>query len=275
MKKLIFAVMAASIVAISAATAADVPPEGASERIDAIKARGSLRVGVLANPPWLMENTTGAGGEIWAGPSWTLANEYANRLGVTVEPVAVSNETKIPVLPANQVDITITPLAVTQDRLPVVDFVLFTQTALCVFGRADNPKIADAQSIDDLNRADISFAIKIGGADEQWAVERFPEAEHRRVAGTNAPFPLEEIVSGRADVGGINRIQWIGLSKRVPGLMALPRENDCQDSQEKAAPVGFAVSKNQPVFLEWLNAVKDEMQESLTEEELRLAATMQ
>src|SRR5213083_2581873 len=52
---------------------------GASPRIDAIKKAGVLRVGVLANAPWLVENTTGRG-DVWSGPAWLLANEYAKRL---------------------------------------------------------------------------------------------------------------------------------------------------------------------------------------------------
>ena len=56
-----------------------VPAPGASPRIDAIKKAGVLRVGVLANAPWLVENTTGRG-DAWSGPAWLLANEYAKRL---------------------------------------------------------------------------------------------------------------------------------------------------------------------------------------------------
>ena len=86
-----------------AAAAQDVPAPGTSARIDAIKKSGQLRVGVLSNPPWLVENTTGSG-EVWVGPAWTLAKEYAKRLGVQVQLVPVSHETKVPVLAANQVD---------------------------------------------------------------------------------------------------------------------------------------------------------------------------
>ena len=114
---------------------------GASPRIDAIRKAGVLRVGVLANVPWLVENTTGSGPQ-WGGPAWLLASEYAKLLGVEVEPVAVSNETRIPVLASNQVDMTITALAQTEERLKVVDFVIYSQTSVCMFGRADNPAFA-------------------------------------------------------------------------------------------------------------------------------------
>ena len=68
-----------------------VPAPGTSPRIDAIKKAGVLRIGVLANAPWLVENTSGAGDK-WSGPAWMLAEEYARRLGVKLEAVPVSHE---------------------------------------------------------------------------------------------------------------------------------------------------------------------------------------
>ena len=100
-----------ALLAVALPAMAQEPPKpGESPRIDAIRKAGVLRVAVLANAPWLVENTTG-GGEHWSGPAWVLAKEYAKRLGVKIEPVLVSHETKIPVLASNQVDISITALA--------------------------------------------------------------------------------------------------------------------------------------------------------------------
>src|SRR5579863_176103 len=83
--------MASVLALVLPAMAQDVPAPGVSPRIDAIRKAGVLRVGVLANAPWLIENTTG-GGEHWSGPAWVLAEEYAKRLGVKLDPVLVSHE---------------------------------------------------------------------------------------------------------------------------------------------------------------------------------------
>src|SRR5207237_1422954 len=91
------------------AAAQEPPAAGASARVDAIRKAGALKVGVLANLPWLSENTSGQG-EPWDGPAWLLTKEYARLLGVKVQPILVSHETKVPVLAANQVDLSITPL---------------------------------------------------------------------------------------------------------------------------------------------------------------------
>src|SRR6218665_2650117 len=77
------------------AVAQAAPAPGVSARVDAIRKAGALRVGVVNNPPWLAQNTSGAG-EPWSGPSWTLGKEFARLLGVQIQPVVVSHETKVP-----------------------------------------------------------------------------------------------------------------------------------------------------------------------------------
>jgi polar amino acid transport system substrate-binding protein len=249
-----------------------VPAPGTSPRIDAIKKAGVLRVGVLANAPWLVENTTG-NGEAWSGPAWLLANEYAKRLGVKLQAVPVSHETKVPVLASNQVDISVTPLAETPERLKVVDFVVYSSTSVCMFGLASNPKFANAKSVDELNRPDITIAYYTGGGEEGWVKERFPKAKLRGVAGSGVA-PVEEVMAKRADAVPINRVPWVAMGRKLKQLAVLPKENNCQDSKEKAAPVGMAVDKNQAAFLQWARAVEKEMEPKLKADEARVVDTM-
>ena len=250
-----------------------VPGPGASPRVDAIKKAGVLRVGVLANAPWLVENTTSAAGDQWSGPAWALAKEYAKRLNVKLEAVAVSHETKVPVLASNQVDIAVTPLAETPDRLKVVDFVIYSTTSVCLFGLASNPKFAQANSVDDLNRPDITIAYYTGSSEADWVKERFPKAKLRSVAGSGTA-PVEEVLAQRADAVPINRVPWVAMGRKLNKLAVLPKENNCQSSTEKAAPVGMAIDKNQTVFLAWARAVEKEMEPSLRADEARVVETM-
>lgn len=250
------------------------PAPGASPRIDAIRKAGVLRVAVLANAPWLIENTTGSG-EKWSGPAWVLAGEYARLLGVKLQPVLVSHETKIPVLAANQVDITITPLAETPERDKVVDFVLYSNTSVCMFGRADNPRFTRAKTVDELDRPDVTIAYFIGGGEEAWVKQRFPKAKFLGVANSGATAPLEDVMAHRADAAPINRIPWVPMNRKVKGLAALPHENNCQNSMEKAQPVGVAVDKNQSAYLAWLRAVATSIQPKLEAAEQRVIETMQ
>jgi len=263
---------ALALLIAGAASAQEPPAPGVSPRVDAIRKSGVLRVGVLANLPWLAENTSGQG-EAWDGPAWNLTKEYAKRLGVKVQPVLVSHETKVPVLAANQVDLSITPLAETADRLKVVDFVIYSTTSVCLFGLQANPKFTAAKSVDDLNNADVTIAYFIGGGEEGWVKERFPKAKLRGVTGSGAA-PIEEIVAKRADAAPINRVPWVAMQRKVKGLAALPQANNCQGSTEKAAPVGLAIDKNQGPFLDWLRAVSKKMQAQLEADEQKVIAKM-
>jgi polar amino acid transport system substrate-binding protein len=265
--------MAAVITAPLPAMGQEAPAPGAIPRIDAIRKAGALRVAVLANAPWLVENTTG-GGEQWSGPAWVLAKEYAKRLGVKVEPVLVSHETKIPVLASNQVDISITALAETPERIPVVDFVLYSNTSVCMFGRADNPRFTKAKTVDDLNSPDVIIAYFIGAGEEGWVKQRFPKAKLLGVANSGATAPLEDIMAKRADAAPINRIPYVPMSQKVKGLAVLPADNNCQGSTEKAQPVGVAIDKKQPEFLAWLRAVEKSIHPQLVEAEQKVIETM-
>src|SRR4249920_3968830 len=264
--------MAAVLFAFPAIADVAVPAPGASPRVDAIKKAGVLRVGVLANAPWLVENTSGSG-EAWSGPAWVLANEYAKRLNVKLEAVPVSHETKVPVLASNQVDISVTPLAETPDRLKVVDFIIYSNTSVCMFGLAANPKFAAAKSVDDLNRPEITIAYYTGGGEEAWVKERFPKAQLRGVPGSGTA-PVEEVMANRADAVPINRVPWVAMGRKLTALGVLPSANNCQDSKEKAAPVGMAIDKNQPAFLTWARAVEKDIEAKLKTDETRIVDTM-
>ena len=263
--------LAASLAA-TAVAAVPVPAPGASPRIDAIKKAGVLRVGVLANAPWLVENTTGTG-DAWSGPAWLLANEYAKRLGVKLQAVPVSHETKVPVLASNQVDISVTPLAETPDRLKVVDFVIYSSTSVCMYGLASNPKFANAKSVDGLNRPEITISYYTGGGEEGWVKERFPKAQLRGVAGSGVS-PVEEVLAKRADAVPINRVPWVAMGRKLKQLAVLPKDNNCQNSTEKAAPVGMAIDKKQDGFLQWARAVEKEIEPQLKKDEARVVDTM-
>jgi polar amino acid transport system substrate-binding protein len=253
----------------SQAAAADMPTPGQSKTIDAIKKEGKLRVGIMAGYPWLEENTSGQG-EPYSGPAWILANSYAKLLGVKLELIPVSHETKVPVVQNGQAQMSIAPLSVTPPRQKVVDFVVYSNSSICMFGKADNPKLAGVKTVDDLNREEISIAYFTGAAEESWVPMRFPKAQSRGVSGSGTAAPVEEIMAGRSDVAPIDKISWVTLNKQVPGLKSWPEGDACLISTEFSNPVGLALAKGDEAFLNWARAVADEMKTALQQEELRL-----
>ena len=248
---------------------AEVPAAGQSAKIDAIKQRGVLKVAAIGEFPWLPENTTGSGPQ-FSGPAWMLAEEYAKRLGVKLEVVPVSHETKVPILATGEADISIAPLAVTPKRQEVVNFVVYSRSSLCMFGLADNPKLKDVKTVDDLNREGLTMAYFTGTPPETWAPTRFPKATLKGVGGSGANAPIEEILAKRADFATIDNVAWPTLNKQVPGLVSFPAGDDCLKSTEMSTDVGLAVDKSDPAFLAWLQAVYDEMKDAVTAEEIKL-----
>ena len=249
------------------AAATDVPPPGADKTLDAIKARGVLRVAAIGEFPWLPENTSGSG-EQFSGPAWLLTQEIAKRLGVKVEVIPVSHETKVPILSTGQADITIAPLSITPARMKVVDFIPYSASSLCFFGLATNPKLQQAKSVDDLDSPDITMAYFTGTPPETWAPGRFPKMQFRAVAGSGANAPVEEIMSKRADIAPIDNVAWPELSRAVKGLTVFPPGDGCLQSQEMASKVAMAIDKGHPVFLAWLSAVAQESAPALQANEL-------
>jgi polar amino acid transport system substrate-binding protein len=137
------------------------PPPGANSWIDAIRQRGTLRAAVLNEFPWLIQNSA-ADAAPFHGPAWRLAEEYARRLGVRIETQPVTFEDKVSILANGAVDISIVPLLETPERETVVDMILFSSSAHCVFGLADNPKVSAANGLDDLDQPSVTIGFITG-----------------------------------------------------------------------------------------------------------------
>lgn len=232
---------------------AGVPAAGQSSTIDAVVQRGTLRVGVLALPPWLLEDTS-AGNKGFSGVSWTLAEAYAKALGVKLETVPVSNDTKVTALNTKQFDISITPLAETKERNKVVDFVTYSATAICYAGLDTNPKITKVKKVDDINSPELSMAYFVGASQEPYLPVRFPKLKLVGVTGAGAGVPIEQLLSGRADLIVFNVVEWPALQKRYPHLTAFP--SNCEGSNEQKVPLGHAIAKGDPVFLKFLTKIE-------------------
>jgi polar amino acid transport system substrate-binding protein len=241
-----------------------VPEAGKSERIDVILKRGTLKVGVTPAFPWVFRNKTGKGDE-YRGSSWVLAKAYAEALGVKLEVVQVSNETKIPIVISGGVDITIAALAETDARKQVVDFVTYSQGTFCVFGLTTNPKAAAIKTVEQLDDPNLTFAAYIGTNQAAWIPKTFPKAKMRGVTGSGQA-PVDELLAGRADfVVGDSPVEPI-FKNAYKAMFSIPA--DCTKSELNPVPDGQAIAKNQPVFLEFLRSVEKKVEAQVKHEEL-------
>ena len=69
----------------------------AKKKVDEIQKRGVINVAVLAEPPWLAENTTGSGPQYF-GSAWVITEEIAKRLGVKIAVTRLVTRPKFPFL---------------------------------------------------------------------------------------------------------------------------------------------------------------------------------
>jgi polar amino acid transport system substrate-binding protein len=228
-----------------------VPPPGKDARIDEIIKRGTLRVGVTPVFPWVFRNKSGSGDE-YRGSSWTLAKAYAEALGVKLEVVQVSNETKVPIVQSGGVDVTIASLAENEQRKQVVDFITYSNTTFCVFGLSTNGKIKSIKSVDQMNTDNLTFAAYVGTNQYPWIQKTFPKAKLRGVTGSGQA-PVDELLSGRADFIVGDSAQEPILENAYKNMISIPE--DCSKSTLNEIAVGHAVAKNQPVFLEFMRSV--------------------
>ena len=125
-------------------------------------------------------------------------------------------------------------------------------------------------AVEELDTPDITIAYFTGTPPETWLPTRLPKATRKGVQGSGANAPVDEIMSGRADVAPIDTAAWVDLAKKVPGLISFPKGDDCLTKGEFPTEVGMAVDKNQPEFLGWMKAVYDDVKAKISAEELRV-----
>jgi polar amino acid transport system substrate-binding protein len=110
MKGLAVATLPALLLALAQPAAAD--------RLDDVKARGRVVVGISdTTPPFSFKKD----GQV-VGYDIDLVHAVAKRLGVTVETVSVSSAERIPMLKDGKLDFVATSMTRTPDRLKDVDF---------------------------------------------------------------------------------------------------------------------------------------------------------
>jgi polar amino acid transport system substrate-binding protein len=68
----------------------------------------------------------------------------------------------------------------------------------------------------------------------------------------------------------IDAVMYPMINKQVPGLKFIPEGDDCLRSKEWVKPLGMGVPKGDPVYLEWLQAVADEMRAQLKSQEVQM-----
>jgi polar amino acid transport system substrate-binding protein len=236
-----------------------VPAAGESPTIDKIMANGVLRAGVAIAPPWLLQDPAT---NDYFGPAADVVERIGAELGVPVEYVDSGWDVLIAGLQSDKFDLTVAPMFATPDRMEVIDFVTYTAAGTCYFALADNPKV---NSLEDLNSSDVTIVTFTGTGTEEGIREKYPEATiNSIVQPPGGQPPIEDVLSGRADVGPFDSPLAIFLAQQYPELKIIPEGPEyCIENADIPFPIGMGFNKNDPAFTAFLQAVVDAMQEDL------------
>ncbi|MFO1039965.1 MAG: transporter substrate-binding domain-containing protein [Geminicoccaceae bacterium] len=243
MKRLKAAALAICIGALfNAAQAQDVTQQLTSASvIEKIKQRGSLVVGLATFVPWAMLDKNGQ----LIGFEIDVARQLAKDMGVEVEFQPTAWDGIIPALIAGKFDVIISGMSVTTQRNLTVNFTdPYAYSGLRVILAAG--AAAGVSSLDDLNRPEVTLALRRGATPVTWAQAHLPNAKILQF--DEEPATLQEVLNGNATGTIASEPSPSWWMTQYPDKLAMPVD-DLLDASAEA----FALRKGDPDALNFFN----------------------
>lgn len=240
-----------------------------SEVIENARESGSIKVGTIVTPPWVMR---APGEEEYEGPEPLYIEKIAEELGVEIEWVESSWETIIQGLESRQFDIAAAPLNPSPEREQVADFAVFTEAGYCYLVGQDS----EITTIEDIDNAGVDIATPAGTALIGLMEENFPEANVNAVSlPPGANVNVEDVLTGRHDVTIINSPEVYAYENQFgDDLRVIPSGDECFNSPHLSTPIGVAIRKEDPELLALLERVYEENAEEIEAEDRKATESM-
>ena len=223
-----------------------------------IKDSGKLVVGTCADYPPYEWHLVQDGADKIIGFDIDIAQAIADELGVELEVQDMDFDGLIPALSTGKIDMIIADMNPTEERKQSVDFtdIYYTQKDALVIKSED---AKDFRSEDDLKKA--SLATQKATIQETYLLENFPGAEIQSVPKLNTAILY--LVTGKADAVLMVETVAKRYVEENEGL-----EIADFDVASKPNESAIAVAKDSADFLEEVNDILDEMEDSGKIEEL-------
>ena len=223
-----------------------------------IKDSGKLVVGTCADYPPYEWHLVQDGDDKIIGFDIDIAQAIADELGVELEVKDMDFDGLIPALSTGKVDMIIAGMNPTEERKQSVDFtdIYYTQKDVLVIKSED---AKDIRSEDDLKKA--SLATQKATIQETYLLENFPGAEIQSVPKLNTAILY--LVTGKADAVLMVETVARRYVEENEGLEIA--DFDVASTPNESA---IAVAKDSEDFLEEVNDILDEMEDSGKIEEL-------
>ncbi len=183
---------------------------------EAIKDRGSIRLGATQAPPWYFKDPKSGA---WSGFGISVGQAMADTLGVKLEVVEVTWGSAIAALQANKID-TMFVLDATPKRALAVDFPAqpLLYYALAVLHRDD----LKVENWTDLNKKEISISVTQGTTMDIYVTKNCPNATILRFPSNGESVAAFQ--AGRVDAVSLFHPPLITMRKKMgKGTITLPK----------------------------------------------------
>ena len=229
-----------------------------SSALQEIKDSGKLIVGTSADYPPYEWHLVQDGEDKIIGFDIDIAQAVADELGVELEVVDMDFDGLIPALSTGKIDMVIAGMNPTEERKQSVAFtdIYFTQKDVLVIKSED---AEDIRSEDDLKKA--SVATQKATIQETYLLENFPDAEIKAVPKLNTAVLY--LVTGKADA--VLMVETVGKRYVEENEGLEIADFDVSSTPNESA---IAVAKDSEDFLDAVNDILDEMEDSGQIEEL-------
>lgn len=229
-----------------------------SSALQEIKDSGKLVVGTCADYPPYEWHLVQDGEDKIIGFDIAIAQAIADELGVELEVIDMVFDGLIPALSTGKVDMIIAGMNPTEERKQSVDFtdIYYTQKDALVIKSED---AEDIRSEDDLKKA--SLATQKATIQETYLLENFPDAEIKSVPKLNTAILY--LVTGKADAVLMVETVARRYVEENEGLEIA--DFDVASTPNESA---IAVAKDSEDFLDAVNDILDDMEDSGKIEEL-------
>lgn len=232
-RMLLFMVMLAILITALALT-------GCQSENAAANKTNVLRVGMeLKYPPFETKNTDGQPD----GVSVMLAKALGETLGAEIQIVDTPYPSLIPSLETGKIDMIISSMTITEERLKTVDFSdPYTTSQLFMLVYKDSK----VQSPADLNDPEVIIASKTGTIGALWAAANAPKAQIKNI--DEEASAVLEVAQGKADVFIYDPLSVIRHQENYPDTTRVVFE-----ALPNTKGWGIAVQKGNTELLEQIN----------------------
>ena len=207
---------------------------------DAIKERGSLRMGVTQAPPWYSKNPST--GKWDSGLIVTVGQNMAKTLKVKLETVEVTWATAIAALQANKIDFMF--LDATPSRAMVVDYPKQPLLYISLAVLANEDLVVDKWA--DLNKPEVSVAVPQATSMDAFLSRVIPKADIQRFPDNGAS--LAAFQSGRVQAVSLFHPPLLAAKKKFKrGKIVIP-------TPAFSSPSSIAVRREaDKTFRDWID----------------------